>query len=42
MLETLRAFHGDEWSEELAAEWEQAFDEARTAMFAGYERHFGV
>jgi hemoglobin-like flavoprotein len=42
MMETLRTFHGEDWSADLAAEWQEAFDEARAAMFAGYERHFGV
>jgi hemoglobin-like flavoprotein len=42
MLETLARFHGDEWSESLAGEWEQAICKVRDAMFQGYEEHFTV
>jgi hemoglobin-like flavoprotein len=42
MLETLAKFHGDDWSEALAKEWEQAILRVRDAMFQGYEEHFTV
>jgi len=40
MIETLTAFHGDAWSEELAAQWRDAIDGTSSVMFDGYEEHF--
>ncbi len=37
MLETLRTFHGVEWSETLEREWTQALGLAIQTMLSGYE-----
>ena len=42
MVQTLQRFHGEEWTEELAAEWQSAFDESIAAVFAGYDEYFTV
>ncbi len=42
MIEALGGFHGEDWSEELAAEWRAAFDGSIAAMFDGYEHDFNV
>ena len=42
MVQTLQRFHGEEWTEELAAEWQAAFDESIAAVFVGYDEYFTV
>jgi hemoglobin-like flavoprotein len=36
MLLTLRRFHGDDWSRELAQQWKDAIDLASSKMLDGY------
>ena len=38
MLETLGRFIGDDWTEELSAQWSEAIDRCSRVMFQGYER----
>jgi hemoglobin-like flavoprotein len=42
MLETLQRFLGEEWSEELANEWQAAFEKCIKVFFEGYEENFTV
>lgn len=37
LLETLKRFHGTEWSPELRREWKAALDEATAVMRQGYD-----
>lgn len=37
MMQTLAAFHGKAWDEELASQWQQGFDSATRVMLAGYD-----
>jgi len=38
MLDTLKGFHGDDWSEESEREWRQAIDGCIDAMMEGYAK----
>jgi hemoglobin-like flavoprotein len=40
MLETLAAFHGNEWNDVAEQQWRQAIDRTTEVMFQGYEAHF--
>ena len=42
MMEALRQFHGDDWSEMLADQWLCAIDQAIERMLEGYEDHYHV
>lgn len=42
MLESLQAFLGDEWNEQLAEEWRAAVERATSLMFEGYDEYFRV
>ncbi|MGI9517868.1 MAG: globin domain-containing protein [Pirellulaceae bacterium] len=42
LLETLREFHGEDWNEDLAAQWADAINNANIAIFEGYTEHFHV
>ena len=42
MIETLKRFFGNEWTEGLASEWTQAIDLCTRVMFEGYAQHFAV
>jgi hemoglobin-like flavoprotein len=36
MMESLARFHGDDWSDSLAAEWKESIDRAINPMLRGY------
>lgn len=38
LLETLRRFHGTDWTDELQAQWHAAIDAATTVMLEGYSQ----
>jgi hemoglobin-like flavoprotein len=38
LVETLRCFHGEDWSEDLAAQWQAAIDAATAKMLEGYQQ----
>jgi hemoglobin-like flavoprotein len=40
MLDTLAAFHGSDWHDELAAQWKEAIGRATELMFEGYDKRF--
>lgn len=40
LLETLRDFHGEQWSDELAQEWFDAINLAVDVMLEGYSKRF--
>jgi len=42
MLRSLSTFHGDDWNDDLAAEWRQAFESTIACMFEGYGQHIQV
>lgn len=42
LLETLAAYHGDEWSDHLARQWSEAIAVASHAMLAGYNQDLSV
>ena len=42
MLETMRSFHGQDWSSELESQWRAAFDRAIEIMFGGYDERVTV
>jgi hemoglobin-like flavoprotein len=42
MFQTLKSFHGDKWNPELRQQWQEAFDQATSAMFEGYLEHVQV
>ena len=42
MIETMRRFHGEQWSGELEQQWQSAIDQARQLMFQGYDVHITV
>jgi hemoglobin-like flavoprotein len=42
LLRALERFHGQDWSAELAAQWEEAIDRCTRAMLEGYQHHFAV
>ena len=41
MLDTLKEFHGDDWSDALETEWAEAIDLAVSLMLKGYELEDG-
>lgn len=42
MIETLQRFLGNEWTDELAAEWTNAINRCASVMFEGYSQRFSV
>lgn len=40
MLETLAAFHGSEWNDDISGHWRRAIDMAIDEMMNGYTEHF--
>ena len=42
MLDTLKDFHGESWSDDLASQWREAIGRTVEIMFEGYEKHFTV
>jgi hemoglobin-like flavoprotein len=42
MLETLECFLGEEWTEDLARQWHEAFERCIRVFFEGYEERYTV
>jgi hemoglobin-like flavoprotein len=42
ILDALRAFHADAWSEELESQWQEAGEQAMQAILEGYDMRFHV
>ncbi len=42
LLNTLKSFHGELWSDELAGQWSDAVDRVTELMFEGYHERFTV
>ena len=42
MLETMRRFHGQDWSPELEDQWREAFERAVEIMYRGYDHRVTV
>lgn len=42
LLQTLESLHGSDWSEHLAAQWQQAIEKATEEMFKGYSEHVTI
>ena len=42
LLQTLERLHGNDWSQELADQWQQAIDKATEEMFKGYSQHITI
>lgn len=42
LLESLAQFHGDDWTEPLAAQWGEAIDIASALMLEGYQAQYSA
>lgn len=40
LISSIRDFHGEEWTEQLASDWHSAMDRTKTTMLEGYEKSY--